>query len=399
MKLTTLLILIGSLPYAITSLAHPFSSHSSLSVDEQFQREMSFQNCIDQTEKSNITPSDVLYSDDPTSTALYIIKKQHDSGAGGGLVYKVIPNPNVWGDNGQEEVRLLKIFPYTKKSWGWSRHYNGISLKEANRERLNLCVMTELDKQMHTSATENLDLYHEYPSVYPLYDNMGMTYIETHSKAVPFIVTDYVIGKPLSHFYFDLDVITLDDEQTDKQPESMSLSDKSAYSTFLQLLVALKTSNEKYGFQHYDLHPGNIIISDEIWPEDSALTIEHPIDETSIEFDLSGTPKVKIIDLGTAGIGKKHQFTKTDDKFLDRKITKSLALRAKSSTFKYYILGNRVNQLTPDLSMWYILANHVIENETTLDWSNEALGEFICQDYNSCLAGYLDRMPQRFIYM
>ncbi|MCL1123791.1 aminoglycoside phosphotransferase family protein [Shewanella surugensis] len=395
---------IASNPIEVTerSVNHPYDN-TFLSIDEQLQRDQIFINCIDQTEKSTITEAKVLYSEDENSNALYLIKKRHSSGAGGGLVFKVIKNPNVWGKSDKEEVRLLKIFPYSKSSLIPSRNFTGASLEEANRERLNLCVMTKLDAQMHQASAPD----EAFPSTFPIYEHMGMTYVSTHSQAVPFIVTDYVSGKPLSEFYFDQESFTSTPHHETYADFLQWLTsfyshpvypeqkrDKAAYSVFLQLLTSLKTANEKYGFQHYDLHPGNIIISNENWPKGTYLNSIHPISKANIQIDISETPKVKIIDLGTSGIGI---ISATDAKFLDRKITKALTLRAKSSSFKYYFFGNRVAKLTPDLSMWYIIANHVIENETTLEWNTEEQNEFICNDYASCLAGFLDRAAPDFV--
>lgn len=396
--------------YTVSGIASTTDEVTLLSLDEQQQRDLIFSSCIDHTEKSTITEAEVLYSDDENSNALYLIQKRHSTGAGGGLVFKVIQNPKVWGESNKEEVRLLKIFPYSKNSLIPSRSFTGTTLKEANRERLNLCVMTKLDEQMNKNAIADNSLGNVFPTTFPLYEHMGMTYMSTHSKPVPFIVTDYVNGTPLSDFYFNEESFT--DAPSTKNyddflqwlaffysnpPYPEQKRDKAAYSVFLQLLTSLKTANEKYGFQHYDLHPGNIIISNDKWPNNAYLESIHPISKANIRIDISGTPKVKIIDLGTSGIGIQYIISATDEKFLDRKTTKALTLRAKFSSFKYYYFGSRVAKLTPDLSMWYIISNHVIKNETTLTWENEDNSKFICHDYSSCLAGFLDRANPVFI--
>ncbi|WP_299009611.1 hypothetical protein [uncultured Shewanella sp.] len=399
MKFKTLLLLMT----AVTCSA--MSGATELSNLEKLERDQTIIHCLAQTARTGITDADVLYSDDANSNALYLIKQRHNSGAGGGLVLKVIKNPRVWGESDNEEVRLLKIFPYSQKSLKKSRRYSGVILAEANRERLNLCVMSELDKAMHHKAVAFASLEKVFPMIFPIHEHMGMTYVSSHSEPVPFIVTDYVMGKPLSSFYFDK--VPFIDEATAVEHISANRNEEAlnvlienkrsaaAYSVFLQLLLALKTANEQYGFSHYDLHPGNIIIAKDNWSEGSQLSLVHPITQEAMAVDLSGTPKVKIIDLGTSAIETDNgaMISATDDKFLDRNFTKVLMLRAKSTTMKYAVLGKQVRTLSPDLSMWYLIAHHVLTNETQLSWHSDAETDFVCSDYNTCLAGYLDRAP------
>lgn len=124
------------------------------------------------------------------------------------------------------------------------------------------------------------------------------------TQGLPIMVAEYIEGTPL------LNVGSSPGEEMFAISKAMELRPRDIKSIFFQLLHAMSLAHAKVGLKHYDLHPGNVLITDQNIEMDSFPVFALETQEGRREKftgRLLGTPLVKIIDFGLAESAEMEQ--------------------------------------------------------------------------------------------
>ena len=253
---------------------------------------------------------------------------------------------------------MLKIFP---------------DLNSSLRERVHTCFLASLNDHLDLIVSTSPAEQKEPLRLFPEFYHMGLLADPGPVSTRAFVVTEFIRGESLWQFHAanPLDVAGRKSEV------------KTILSIFAQILAGLKKVHELTGFLHLDLHPGNIMVSTEIWPHGTLLdtkTSRFPERQT----DIGGTPRIRLIDPGCSGFTKIKDAMQPEPESLQRKITKVLYSRSWRSVWKYWLQGGifRDPRGNPDIIMWSIMAREVLFNEMHLPLTQKVLG---CTDYDTCL--------------
>ncbi len=196
------------------------------------------------------------------------------TGKGGAAVYHVIIQKPPY------TPYILKVFPEANES-AW-------------REIFHTCLVQVFrDKApqfMHHLGSGMVGNSDPWRNISPLLK-------PAKTRGLPMMVAEYIEGTPL------LSVGSSSGEEMFAASKAVALHPRDIKSIFFQLLHAMSLAHAKVGLKHYDLHPGNVLITDQKIEKDGFPVFSLETQEGRRETftgQLLGTPLIKIIDFGLA---------------------------------------------------------------------------------------------------
>lgn len=200
-------------------------------------------------------------------TTRFSLVQQFTSGKGGAKVYWVKDK------NNQNEDKVLKIFPEEN----FQKDFNH---NNEQRETWFSCELSKLNFK-----EKGFEFLSADKSFFPAFYGFGYTLTDvpfadarvTPNKKHLFMLMEFIKGKDM-----------YEHSEDKSSAESPYRNASTSRAILYQVLAALNQAYEKMGFFHKDLHPGNIILS-----EDKLVSLK--IDDVMVQ-----APMIKIIDFGLA---------------------------------------------------------------------------------------------------
>ena len=196
------------------------------------------------------------------------------TGKGGAAVYHVITQKSPY------TPYILKVFPEANES-AWREIFH-TCLVQVFRDRAPQFI--------HHHASGMVSHSDPWRNISPLQK-------PAKTSGLPMMVAEYIEGNPL------LSVGSSSGEEMFAASKTVALHPRDIKSIFFQLLHAMSLAHAKVGLKHYDLHPGNVLITDQKIGIDAFPVFSLETQEGRRETftgQLLGTPLIKIIDFGLA---------------------------------------------------------------------------------------------------